>query len=266
MAYQISSQSQTLELLVAYHQDPSVHLRNRIVNLNVGLVRKITHRVVNQCHVPFEDLEQVGYMGLIRAVDQFDSTKGYAFSTFAVPHIKGEILHFLRDRANIVRIPRNLQQLKSDGDKAHQILIARLGRQPNDLEIASELDIDVDEWHLVKLSWINRTVRSLDAQLLSESHQQLNSTMTFGETLLDIRNQIQQDNAEECLALQHALNQLEDTTREIIESVFLHQQTRQEVARRIGISPVTVSRRIHKGIIKLAKLLQQSSLDHLVES
>jgi RNA polymerase sigma-B factor len=258
MAYQISSQSQTLELLVAYQQNPSVHLRNRIVSLNVGLVRKITHRVVHQCHVPFEDLEQVGYMELIRAVDRFDSTKGYAFSTFAVSHIKGEILYFLRDRANIVGIPRNLQQLKSDGNK--------LGRQPNDLEIASELNIDVDEWHSVKLSWINRTVRSLDARLLSDSHQQLNSTMTFGETLLDIHNQIQQDNVEECLALQHALNQLEDTTREIIESVFLHQQTRQEVARRIGISPVTVSRRIHKGIIELAKLLQQSSLDCLVKS
>jgi RNA polymerase sigma-B factor len=266
MAYQTSAHTQTMELLMAYRQNPSVHLRNRVVNLNVGLVRKTTHRIAHQCAVPFEDLEQVGYMGLITAVERFDPTQGYAFSSFAVPYIRGEILHFLRDRASTVRIPRRWQQLRNDGEKAAQRLTAALGRQPNDFEMAAELKIEVSEWRSVKLSSTNRTPISLDAHVQSSSHQQSDTATTLGDTLLDAQSQIEQSNTEDRLALQHALSQIEDKTREIIESVFLHQETRQQVAQRIGISSVTVSRRIKKGIEELAELLQQSSFDFSMDS
>jgi RNA polymerase sigma-B factor len=266
MAYQTSAHTQTMELLMAYRQNPSVHLRNRVVNLNVGLVRKTTHRIAHQCAVPFEDLEQVGYMGLITAVERFDPTQGYAFSSFAVPYIRGEILHFLRDRASTVRIPRRWQQLRNEGEKAAQRLTAVLGRQPNDLEMAAELKIEVSEWRSVKLSSTNRTPISLDAHVQSSSHQQADSATTLGDTLLDAQSQIEQSNTEDRLALQHALSQIEDKTREIIESVFLHQETRQQVAQRIGISSVTVSRRIKKGIEELTELLQQSSFDFSMDS
>jgi RNA polymerase sigma-B factor len=258
MAYQTSSHTQTMELLMAYRQNPSVHLRNRVVNLNVGLVRKTTHRISHQCAVPFEDLEQVGYMGLITAVERFDPTQGYAFSSFAVPYIRGEILHFLRDQASTVRIPRCWQQLRNEGKKAAQRLTAALGRQPNDLEMAAELKIEVSEWRSVRLSSTNRTPISLDVLVRSNGCQQADSTMTFGETLLDAQSQIKQGNLEDRLALQNALNQIEAETRKIIESIFLYQQTRQEVAQRIRISSITVSRRIKKGLEQLAGLLQQS--------
>ena len=83
--------------------------------------------------------------------------------------------------------------------------------------------------------------------------------MTLGDTLMDIRTSIHQGNEEERLELQHALSQLEEKTREMIESVFLHQHSRQEVAARIGVSPVTVTRRIKKGIEELVGLLHQQS-------
>jgi RNA polymerase sigma-B factor len=265
MAYQTSSHTQTMELLIAYRQNPSVHLRNRVVNLNVGLVRKTTHRISHQCAVPFEDLEQVGYMGLITAVERFDPTQGYAFSSFAIPYIRGEILHFLRDRASTVRIPRRWQQLRNEGERACQRLTATLGRQPNDLEMAAELKIEVSEWRSVKLSSTNRTPISLDAHIQSGGHQQSDTATTLGETLLDAHSQIEQGNIEDRLALQHALSQLEDKTREIIESVFLHQESRQQVAQRIGLSPVTVTRRIKKGIEELTGLLQQPSASFSME-
>ncbi|NJM76292.1 MAG: sigma-70 family RNA polymerase sigma factor, partial [Acaryochloridaceae cyanobacterium RU_4_10] len=88
-------------------------------------------------------------------------------------------------------------------------------------------------------------------------HQQADSAMTLGDTLMDVRCHIWQGNEEERLELQQALNQLEEKTREMIESVFLHQLSRQEVAQRIGVSPVTVTRRIKKGIEELVGLLQQ---------
>jgi RNA polymerase sigma-B factor len=257
MAYQTSSHTQTLELLMAYRQRPSVHLRNRLVNLNMGLVRKVAHRLAHQCAEPYEDLEQCGYLGLITAIERFDPSQGYAFSSFAVPYIRGEILHFLRDRANTVRIPRRWQQLSRDGEKARQVLALELGRQPNEQEIATALAVDLDEWRSVKLASSNRIPLSLNAKVSSGSHQQADSAMTLGDTLMDVRCHIWQGNEEERIELQQALSQLEEKTREMIESVFLHQLSRQEVAQRIGVSPVTVTRRIKKGIEELVGLLQQ---------
>jgi RNA polymerase sigma-B factor len=265
MAYKTSAHSETLELLMAYRHNPSVHLRNRVVKLNAGLVRKVAHQLANQSPLPFEDLEQIGYIGLITAAERFDPTQGYAFSSFAIPYIKGEMLHFLRDRASAVRIPRRLQQLSNESAKVSQTLIEKLGRQPNDHEIAAALNIDLQEWRSVKLSSINRTPISLNACLNSGGAQQAEMVMTLGDTLMDVHSQIQQDHAEERLALQHALNQLEDKTREIIEAVFFHQHSRQEVAARIGISPVTVTRRIKKGIEQLAEMLQMPGLTALAE-
>ena len=105
MATQTSLRSRGMELLVSYHNKPSVRVRNQLVQLNVGLVRKIAHRVSHQCAEPYEDLEQIGYLGLIRAIERFNPHQGCAFSSFAVPYIRGEMLHFLRDRAGTVKIP-----------------------------------------------------------------------------------------------------------------------------------------------------------------
>ena len=250
---------------MAYRQKPSVNLRNRLVKLNLGLVRKVAHRLAHQCAEPYEDLEQCGYLGLITAIERFDPSQGYAFSSFAVPYIRGEILHFLRDRANTVRIPRRWQQLSRDGEKARQALTAELGRQPNEQEIAAAICVDLTEWRSVKLASSNRVPLSLNARVPSSSHQQADSAMTLGDTLMDIRSTILQGNEEERIELQHALNQLEDKTREMIESVFLHQLSRQEVAQRIGVSPVTVTRRIKKGVEELVSLLQQQALPISIE-
>jgi RNA polymerase sigma-B factor len=265
VAYKISAQSETLELLMAYRQNPSVHLRNRVVKLNVGLVHKVAHRIAHQSSVSYEDLEQIGYIGLITATERFDPTQGYAFSSFAIPYIKGEMLHFLRDRASTVKIPRRLQQLSNEGAKVSQALIEKLGRQPNDQEIATALNIDLEEWRSVKLSSINRAPMSLNACLNSSSPSQGETAMTLGDTLMDVHSQIQQDHAEERLELHHAINQLEDKTREMIEAVFLQHQSRQEVAARMGVSPVTVTRRITKGIEQLAQMLQMPALSAMAE-
>lgn len=256
MAYQTSLQSQTMELLVAYRQKPSVQLRNRLVRLNMGLVRKVAHRLTHQCAEPYEDLEQCGFLGLITAIERFDPSQGYAFSSFAVPYIRGEILHFLRDRANTVRIPRRWQQLSRDAAKARQALTMELGRQPNDQEIADALNLSMQEWRSVKLATTNRVPLSLNARV-SSGHHQSDSAMTLGDTLMDVHSQILQANQEDRIELQQALNQLEDRTRIMIESVFFHQLSRQEVAKRIGVSSVTVTRNMKKGIDKLVDLLQQ---------
>lgn len=257
MTTQTFSQSELMELLVAYRQSPSVQLRNRLVRLNRGLVRKIAHRLTHQCAEPYEDLEQVGYLGLIAAIERFDPAQGRAFSSFAVPYIRGEILHFLRDRANPVKIPRRWQQLNQESQKVRQTLTSQLGRQPSDKEIAEELGLSLEEWRAVKLAAANRVVLSLNAQVAFNSHPLASETsLTLGDTLVDSRHQVQQHIEEERVELHKALEQLEDKTREMIESVFLKQLSRQEVAQQIGVSPITVTRRIQKGIQELVGVLQ----------
>ena len=254
MAYQTSLQSQSIELLVAYRQNPTVQLRNRLVRLNMGLVRKVAHRMAHQCSEPYEDLEQCGSLGLIRAIERFDPSQGFALSSFAMPYIRGEILHFLRDRANTVKIPRRWQQLSRDGAKARQALRLELGRQPSDIEIAEALDVSLDEWRSTKLAASNRNPLSLNA-LVSMGGKDSNSSMTLGDTLVDTHAQILELNQEDRLVLQDAMTKLEDRTREMIEAVFFHQQSRQEVAQKIGVSPVTVTRHIKKGISELVQIL-----------
>lgn len=252
MAIQSSVRSRGMELLVSYHHNRSVEVRNQLVRLNAGLVRKIAHRVSHQCAEPYEDLEQIGYLGLIRAIERFDPSQGCAFSSFAVPYIRGEMLHFLRDKGNAVRIPRRWQELQKEGQKVRERLTASLGYSPSEAEIAGKLGVSVEEWRESQLATQNCTPLSLDATI----GQQVDMPVTLGDTLLDAHYQALQSAEEERQQLQGALGQLEEKTREVIEFVFLNDIPRKEVAAQIGVSPMTVTRRIQKGIEQLVSLLR----------
>ncbi|HEY9624114.1 MAG TPA: RNA polymerase sigma factor SigF [Crinalium sp.] len=251
-AAQSSLRSHSMELLMAYQQNPSVKLRNQLVRLNAGLVRKIAHRISHQCAEPYEDLEQIGYLGLIRAIERFDPSQGCAFSSFAVPYIRGEMLHFLRDRGNAVKVPRRWQDLQKEGQRVRADLAKELGRQPFDQEIADALGVSLNEWREVRMSSKNRLPLSLDAVVC----QQVDSPMTLGETLPDTHEQLLQKFEEDRQQIQRALSQLEDKTRAAIEFVFFNDLSRKEVAERIGVSPMTVTRRIQRGLDQMVTLLQ----------
>ena len=256
MATESCLRSRGMELLISYHQNPSVKVRNQLVQMNAGLVRKIAHRVSHQCAEPYEDLEQIGYLGLIRAIERFNPSQGCAFSSFAVPYIRGEMLHFLRDRSGTVKIPRRWQQLNKEGQKVREALSAEMGRQPSDDEIAIALGVSLNEWRECKLATKNRLPLSLDATI----SQQLDSPMTLGDTLPDMHYQNLQNLEEDRQQLQRAMNQLEEKTRQAIEFVFISDLSRKEVAERIGVSPMTVTRRIHRGIQQMVSMLQPQML------
>lgn len=260
MAYQTSLQSQTMELLVAYRNQPSVHLRNRLVRLNFGLVRQVAHRFTRQCAEPYEDLEQCGALGLIAAIERFDPIKGYAFSSFAVPSIRGEILHYLRDRANTVRIPRHWHQLYQKSQKVKQILLAELGRQPSEQELADKLGLSINEWCSVRIAASNRVPISLDLRLSSKGQVPNNSVRQLEDIILDACDQIEKINQEERLDLFFALEKIEKSTNEAIQLVFVNQLSRQEAARQLGVSPATITRRINRGIAELRDILQKPLL------
>jgi RNA polymerase sigma-B factor len=243
-----------MELLVAYHQNPSVALRNQLVRLNVGLVRKVVHRLSHQCTESFEDLEQVGYLGLINAIERFDPKQGNAFSSFAVPYIRGEILHYLRDRSSTVKIPRRWQDLQRSAKRVRDTLTQELGRLPKDDEIASELGVSAAEWQQVKLANSNRSLISLDATVSAGGDD---TGTTLGELLPSPQAQKLMGWEEDRAQLQQALSQLEEKTRTIVEQVYLNDVPRKQVAEQMGISSMTVARRLQRGVEQLTAFLNQ---------
>jgi RNA polymerase sigma-B factor len=245
-----------MELLISYHQNPTVEVRNRLVRLNAGLVRKIAHRMSYQSTEAYEDLEQIGYLGLIRAIERFNPEHGCAFSSFAVPYIRGEIMHFLRDRSCAVKVPRRWQDLYRQGQKIRESMMKEAGRQPKDAEIAEQLGISGGEWQEIKMASQNRLPLSLDATVT----QHVDSSVTLGDTLPDQHYQTLQTWEEDRQQIQKALSQLEDKTRAAIEYVYYGNLSRKEVAERIGVSPMTVTRRIHRGVQQMITFLQPQAL------
>jgi RNA polymerase sigma-B factor len=243
--------SESLQLLRAYQQSPCPQVRNQLVELNFGLVRKEAHHWINQCAECYEDLLQVGSIGLIRAIERFDLSKGHAFSSFAIPYIRGEIQHYLRDKSPSVRIPRRWQALERQAALAVRDLQVKLRRQPLDTEIAAAIDIGLAEWQEIKLACRNRAMLSLDAPVRDEEE----GGASLVELMPDTQYRSFQLAQEDQLRLQQALVQLENRTREILEFVFLHDLTQKETADRLGISAVTVSRRVKKGLESLQHLM-----------
>lgn len=246
--------SKSLELLREYQQSPSNSVRNQLVQINIGLVRKEVHHWMNQCTESYDDLLQVGCMGLIRAIERFDMSKGHAFSSFAIPYIRGEIQHYLRDKSPSVRVPRQLLSLLRKATPCIQELQVELGRKPTDAEIAEALEIPLEDWNQVKLAAQNRSLLSLDAPVQDDEE----GATSLGDLVPDTRYRSFQLAQEDQIRLQQGLGRLEDGTRKVLEFVFLYDLTQKETAEKLGISAVTVSRRVKRGLNLLKTIMNTS--------
>ncbi|MDJ0726901.1 MAG: RNA polymerase sigma factor SigF [Prochloraceae cyanobacterium] len=240
-------------LLKKYQQNKNLTIRNKIMQLNFGLVRKEAYHWSNQCNETYEDLLQVGSMGLIRAIERFEIHKGYAFSSFAIPYIRGEIQHYLRDHSCSVRIPRRWLELRRQARSVTKNYQANLNRQPTDLEIAETLEVSLKEWQEIKLAYQNREPVSLDVSVGDEDNGKTNLV----DLVPDPNYRSFELAREDRIRLQHALGQLEDRTRNVLEFVFLQDLTQKEAAERLGISVATVARRVKKGIGLLKKSMKE---------
>jgi RNA polymerase sigma-B factor len=239
------------QLLREYQNSGSNEVRNQLVKLNIGLARKEVHHWINQCDESYDDLLQVGCIGLIRAIERFDLSKGHAFSSFAIPYIRGEIQHYLRDKSPSVRFPRHWLSLERKSVSVIKDLQVQFNRNPRDYEVAAVLEISVEEWQEIKLARLNRAPLSLDAPVQDED----DGATCLGALVPDNKYRSFQLAQEDQIRVQQALSLLEKRTREILEFVFLYDLTQKETAERLGISAVTVSRRVKKGLDLLKEIM-----------
>lgn len=231
----------TLALIGRAHQGDKV-ARDKVYEENIGLIYSVVKRFAGR-GVEAEDLFQIGSIGLLKAVDKFDTSFEVKFSTYAVPMIIGEIRRYLRD-TGIIKVSRSLKESQYRVFKIREDLEKKLGREPSVTELAEAAEISLEELNMV-----------LEAGAEVES---LHKTIYQGEgTELSLLDKIpEKENRQEKLLdkvlLEELLGRLEAEERKLIYMRYFQDMTQTEIARQLHISQVQVSR-MEKRILKKLK-------------
>ncbi len=215
--------------------------REQLINGNLRLVLSVIKRFVGRGENP-DDLFQIGCIGLIKSIDNFDITQQVKFSTYAVPMIIGEIRRFLRDNSP-VRVSRSIKDTAYKAMQAKEKLTAKLGREPTVTEIARELDIKREEVVIALESIVEPM--SLYEPVFSDG----------GDTLY-VLDQLG-DKGDESgwldeISFKETIKNLSDREKKIMRLRFIYGKTQTEVSKEIGISQAQVSR-LEKGVIDRIK-------------
>ncbi len=245
------------KLLSEYNKTKDKTIRDKIVQVTISLVKRIAYGLARRSTDPVDDLIQVGSIGLVKAIEQFDPTAGAKFHTYATHLITGEIRHYLRDKTAMIRAPRELQELSFRISRLVQDLIHELGREPSDAEVAEVLQIHPDKISEAYEVDRRRTLISLDQTLTTDG----TSEQLLLDTLEDSSHQIKFSSEEDNIMLQSAIKQLKDNLREVISMTFYQDLSQTEVARRLGISQMQVSRRLRAATAELQRILLGNKLN-----
>ena len=240
-----SNSYQDNEALLRLAQEGDIDARDRIYEANIGLIYMVLERFKNTSY-DYEDLFQVGSIGLLKAIDKFDFSFNVRFSTYAVPMIIGEIKKFLRDDG-IVKVQRNLKETYTKIRWAQDKLRGDLGREPGVNEIASLLEIDKEE--IVMAMEACQAPAYMHDIIPGEEREQL--------SLIDrLANDEGNVLLLEKLALREALAQLEPREQEVILRRFFKDETQSCIGDDLGVSQVQVSRIEKRAIHKLKQILE----------
>lgn len=216
--------------------------RTRLVEGNLKLVLSVIQRFMGRGENP-DDLFQVGCIGLLKAIANFDTTKDVRFSTYGVPMIAGEIRRYLRDNSAL-RVSRSVRDTAYKILQAREKLTAETGREPTEEEIAASLGIPRQEIALA-LDAISDPV-SLSDPVFSDGSESL----TVMDQVRDSRNT--DESWIECMALDDAMRSLTGREKRILSLRFYDGKTQMEVASMVGISQAQVSR-LEKNAIRQIK-------------
>ncbi len=225
--------------------------REELVERHWNLIWHIVHRFTGRGQDP-EDLFQVGAIGLLKAIDRFDVDRGLKFSTYAVPLIMGEIRRHLRDDQPM-RIARSLRELGMKVEQTRSQMTQKLGRDPTTLEISQEIGVDVAE-----ISEAMDAVRPLAS--LNQPIETSNGSEThLADTIHDTSGETEWL---EQMALSQAFEELDERERYILRARIVEGRTQMEVAKRLNVSQVQISRLERKALDRLKFSLADVPISH----
>ena len=232
-------------LLERYAKDRSPIVREELVDRFMPLARRLAARYAGGAE-PFDDLVQVASVGLVKAIDRFDPERGTAFSTFAVPTILGELKRHFRDRGWSVHVPRDVQERILKVERAMAELPSKLGHTPTVHEIGQRIEATDEE--------------VLEAMHASQGHHAVSldatSTTGDGDEPAPLRDRIGSedlafDTVEYGEAIGPVLKEISERDRTVLHLRFVEDMTQSEIAERVGVSQMHVSRILRATIEKL---------------
>jgi RNA polymerase sigma-B factor len=223
--------------------------RDALVERYLPLVRHLARRYGGGLE-PLEDLVQVGSIGLLNAIDRFDSGSGTAFSSYAVPTILGEIRRHFRDRTWSIRVPRSLKELASEGRDAEIAFELRLGRVPTAAELAEELGTSVERLLESRLAAAAQYPDSLDRPLRDAEDAGGSVQDRIGA------DDASYEEAEDAVSLRLLTSSLSPRDRELLRLRFEEDLTQSDIAERVGLSQMHVSRLLRDALDRLEGQLE----------
>lgn len=216
-----------------------VKSREEFIENNLGLVHSICKRFSGR-GIEYDDLYQAGCIGLIKATDAFDQTKGFSFSTYAVPVIMGEVRRLFRD-GGAVKVSRSIKELYLKITREKQILEQALNREPTINELAQRLNVSCEE--------------ITEALCASQATVSLTFEGDNGITETDLPTISCEDEISNRLVLDEAFEKLDQTERKILSYRYYNGLTQSKTAQLLNMSQVQVSRAEKRTLLKLRNFL-----------
>jgi RNA polymerase sigma-B factor len=233
-------------LLTRYRESGDPAAREQLVERFLPLARQLARRY-QHTNEPLDDLMQVASVGLVKAIDRFDPSRGTAFSTYAVPTILGELKRYFRDSGWAVHVPRGMQERVMKLDTAAQELHRKLGRSPSPKELAGQLECSEEE-----VLEAMEAASAYDAVSLEQQRSDTDngsSADTFQDKLGTEEERYEL--VEYGATIAPTLKALSPRERLILHLRFVEDMTQSEIAERIGVSQMHVSRLIRRSLARL---------------
>ena len=235
-------------LLAEYAANRDPALRDRIVEAHLYIAEIIARKFSGR-GVDYDDLYQVASLALVRALDRYDPARGVRFTSFVTPNMAGEVKNYFRDRARALRVSRRGAQLAREAERAREALAQSLGRMPRVDELAEAMGVP-EEHILEALETAGLTLVSMDATRDEDGTQTLERFLGIddgGYTDFERRD-----------ALDRAMAALTGRQQEILRYRYYENLSQREVAQRVGVSQMTVSREERNALQVLKATLDEN--------
>lgn len=239
------------KMMREYAKTKDKHLREKLILMHIGLVHNVVKKFMQKGE-PLRDIFQVGYVGLIQAFDRFDFNRGVEFITFATPTIVGEIKRYFRDKGWKIRIPRKIQELNLAIFRTLSELTQSLNHEPTVKEIALALKTTEEEvLEAMELGQAYNPI-SLNAKVVSSDEEDYPETLIdiTGSVDAEIENLINKD------ALKKSLKYLNKVEKVIIYWRFYKNLTQYEIAKRLKMSQMQISRMQNRALHKIRNFIE----------
>jgi RNA polymerase sigma-B factor len=237
------------ELFMRWQRHGDQRSREELVDRFMPLARNLARRYAG-AREPFDDLLQVASLGLVKAIDRFDVSRGAAFSSFAVPTILGELKRYFRDLGWSVHVPRGAQEQALKVQEAHERLTTNTGRPPTVNQLAEYLELSVEDVLDALETAAAHHSTSLDAPREDRNDESGSLADLFGEE--DQRY----DLVEETVTIAAAARQLSARERRVLALRFVSDMTQTQIAEEIGVSQMQVSRILRRALARLRELTE----------